>query len=403
MKRKLIWLPAFLIGCVALSTLLLNRASGSRSHNYVQQISLPVPEVNQVTDVTSTEAKKIQLALLLDTSNSMDGLIDQAKQQLWNIVNELARASKDSVSANIEIALYEYGNDWLSVSSGYIRQVTAFSSDLDNLSAKLFELKTNGGSEYCGQVIRDAVNGLKWSTNDSCYKVIYIAGNEPFNQGSVSFKESCEIAHSKGINVNTIFCGQYAGGLATNWSKGAEIGGGIYLNIDSDQRTVQVATPYDAQILQLNQQLNQTYIYYGKEGETKKANQESQDANAGKYSAANTAKRAISKSSKIYSNESWDLVDAYEKDSAVIAKVDKSTLPEKYRNQTTTQLKETVKAENEKRSELKKEISHLGVERQNYITNQTSSDSSNNNTLGVKMINTIHEQAGKKGFVFKEG
>ena len=33
----------------------------------------------------------IQIALLLDTSNSMDGLIDQAKSQLWSVVNEFIR------------------------------------------------------------------------------------------------------------------------------------------------------------------------------------------------------------------------------------------------------------------------------------------------------------------------
>ena len=38
------------------------------------------------------------LALLLDTSNSMDGLIDQAKSQLWKIVNELAAAKCDDGS-----------------------------------------------------------------------------------------------------------------------------------------------------------------------------------------------------------------------------------------------------------------------------------------------------------------
>ena len=32
----------------------------------------------------------IQMAILLDTSGSMDGLIEQAKAQLWKIVNELA-------------------------------------------------------------------------------------------------------------------------------------------------------------------------------------------------------------------------------------------------------------------------------------------------------------------------
>src|SRR5205085_14348 len=81
----------------------------------------------------------IMLALLLDTSNSMDGLIDQAKSQLWKIVNEVAAArSVDGKQPNIKIALYEYGNNGLSADEGFIRQVSALTEDLDVISEKLF-------------------------------------------------------------------------------------------------------------------------------------------------------------------------------------------------------------------------------------------------------------------------
>jgi hypothetical protein len=36
----------------------------------------------------------VQIAILLDTSNSMDGLIGQAKTQLWNVVNEFVRPGR---------------------------------------------------------------------------------------------------------------------------------------------------------------------------------------------------------------------------------------------------------------------------------------------------------------------
>src|SRR6476660_6836209 len=49
----------------------------------------------------------IDLALCLDTSNSMDGLIDAAKQKLWDLVNTLARARP---TPNLRVALYSYGN-----------------------------------------------------------------------------------------------------------------------------------------------------------------------------------------------------------------------------------------------------------------------------------------------------
>jgi hypothetical protein len=87
---------------------------------------------------SNSENPKIKVALLLDTSNSMDGLIDQAKAQLWQIVNELSYAKCDEKSPNLEIALYEYGNDNLNADEGYLRQVIAFSDDLDEISKSLF-------------------------------------------------------------------------------------------------------------------------------------------------------------------------------------------------------------------------------------------------------------------------
>jgi hypothetical protein len=111
------------------------------------------------------KAKKIKVALLLDTSNSMDGLIEQAKSQLWTLVEELAKAKCDDQKPQVEIALYEYGNDRLSPREGYIRMVTPLTYDLDKISEDLFKLRTQGGSEFCGHVIQTAVNQLDWSAD----------------------------------------------------------------------------------------------------------------------------------------------------------------------------------------------------------------------------------------------
>ena len=78
----------------------------------------PEPTVEPKPE-TASKGQSIMLALLLDTSNSMDGLIDQAKSQLWKIVNELSAAKcGDGSRHNIKIALYEYGNDGLPESEG---------------------------------------------------------------------------------------------------------------------------------------------------------------------------------------------------------------------------------------------------------------------------------------------
>ncbi|HWW60799.1 MAG TPA: hypothetical protein VN181_05465, partial [Thermoanaerobaculia bacterium] len=119
----------------------------------------------------------IQVAILLDTSNSMDGLIDQARTQLWRVVNEFATAKKNGTTPDLYVALYEYGNAGLAAERGYIRRVLPLTTDLDRVSEELFALKTNGGDEYCGHVIAEATKGLAWSTKSDDLKVIFIAGN----------------------------------------------------------------------------------------------------------------------------------------------------------------------------------------------------------------------------------
>ncbi|MBT8270924.1 MAG: VWA domain-containing protein, partial [Bacteroidia bacterium] len=155
------------------------------------------------------DKRYIKVALLLDTSNSMDGLIDQAKAQLWEIVNELSYAKCRGERPNLKIALYEYGNDGLVSSEGYIRQVIGFSEDLDEISKELFSLTTNGGSEYCGHVIQTSLNQLEWGSNPDDLKLIFIAGNEPFNQGRVNYQHATANANEKDVTVNTIFCGDF--------------------------------------------------------------------------------------------------------------------------------------------------------------------------------------------------
>src|SRR5688572_10855725 len=98
----------------------------------------PIVEVPVAKTPPSTGQRKIQVALLLDTSSSMDGLIGQAKTQLWKIVNELSAAKRDGVRPVIELALYEYGKSSLSAEQGWVRRILPLTGDLDKVSEELF-------------------------------------------------------------------------------------------------------------------------------------------------------------------------------------------------------------------------------------------------------------------------
>jgi len=344
----------------------------------------------------------IMLALLLDTSNSMDGLIDQAKSQLWKIVNELAAAKcDDSSRPSIRIALYEYGNDGLPATLGYIRQVSPLTNDLDLISEKLFALRTNGGNEFCGQVIKTSLSELDWSASGADLKMIFIAGNEPFTQGEIPYRIACSLAKEKDVVVNTIFCGPYSEGVETSWKAGATLTGGTYMSIEQDRKTVYVATPYDSKIDALNNKLNDTYVYYGSGGAGKKANQATQDSNAQSLAEENKVERAVSKSSHVYNNSGWDLVDASKSDEKVIETAKESELPKEMKGMSVEQRKDYVATKSTERKSIQKEIQDLSVKRQQYIDANTTKEQKDA-MLDAAMINSIKEKAKSKNFSWEK-
>lgn len=360
------------------------------------------PKKNIGIEKPKTEERtKIQVALLLDTSNSMDGLIEQAKSRLWNIVNTLTTLKYAGKTPDIEIALYEYGNDGLSQQANYIRQVTPLSTDLDLISEKLFSLRTNGGNEYCGAVIQDATKQLKWGKDNNNMKLIYIAGNEAFNQGGINYKEAISDALKNDIYVNTIFCGNSTEGINTFWKDGADYGKGKYFNIDSNQTVRYIATPYDDAISRCNIKINTTYIGYGSKGSEKKMNQETQDKNARAVSSANYAERAVSKSKAVYKNESWDLVDKVKDDATAISKIRKEELPVELQNKSTAELKTIVAEKTKEREIIQKEIGELAKKRQQYIDSESKKTKSQDD-LGNAIKTSIISFAKVKGYTVEK-
>ena len=345
-------------------------------------------------DTNPTPEKQfIKVALLLDTSNSMDGLIDQAKAQLWEIVNELSYAKCNEVKPNLEIALYEYGNNNLNGQEGYIRKVLSFSNDLDEISKQLFSLTTNGGEEYCGYVINTSLEQLDWGSDAKDLKLIFIAGNEPFNQGSVSYEKAAEIACGKEVTVNTIFCGDYNLGVSTFWKHGADLGHGDYMAINSDQATVHVPSPYDDKIMELNTRLNKTYVAYGTQGKQKMMLQAEQDSNASDYSEANAVSRTVSKSSHLYKNSSWDLIDAAEDKNFDIKKINKDLLPEDLKGKSDAEIESYIGKKKAEREKIKEEIQGLNIKREEFLSTQKT-----DNQLENAMLNALKSQAKKKNY-----
>lgn len=357
----------------------------------------PDPDTQSVSDELV-----IEVALLLDTSNSMDGLIDQAKSQLWKMVNEFGRAkNKDGKTPILRIALYEYGNDALSSESDYIRQVTPFTEDLDALSAELFSLDTYGGSEYCGAAIKTSLQDLEWTEGEGNLRVILIAGNEPFTQGEVSYHDAIKMAREQDVLINTIFCGDMQEGIDTEWQNGALLAGGRYFSIDHNAKVIHIEAPQDAELARLSRELNDTYVAYGSVEfrKDKMENQAEQDANAADYGVANEAMRAQVKASPAYKNTNWDLVDALNEAELTLADVDDEVLPEEMQGMSKEEQEAYLEEKSAEREEIQKQIQELQKERDVYVAEERKKmGESGANTLDTAIESALSEQLEAKGF-----
>lgn len=352
-------------------------------------------------DVVRATESVVQLAILLDTSNSMDGLIEQAKSQLWKIVNEFNDAKQGDKTPVVQVALYEYGNSGLSMGTNYIRQVLPFSRDLDKVSEELFKLTTKGGEEFCGAVIREALDRLKWDSNSQVYKAIFIAGNEPFTQGPINANDACKAAIQKGIVINTIHCGNQRDGETGGWRTGAALAEGRFFTINQDKAVVHIEAPQDKEITRLSQELNNTYITYGKDGSRGASNQRAQDSNASSFEKAGAAvQRALTKSSSNYSNSSWDLVDAVKKEGVKLAAVPEAELPKEVQAMAPAAREAFIEQKATERAKIQAEIKKLHEEREKFVAAKTKENGAEA-TLDVAIGEAVREQAAKKSIVFK--
>jgi hypothetical protein len=388
------------LGLLTLSAVALADLPPPRPREPVKEKPAPQPATPAALEAAST-APRVQIALLLDTSNSMDGLIDQARRQLWTVVNTFQKARRGKQLAHLEIALYEYGKSSLSAEGGYLRQILPFTTDLDKVSEELFGLKTNGGDEYCGMVIQKATRNLEWSKAPGDLKLIYIAGNEPFTQGPVSYQSAIAEAKERGIVVNTIHCGSAREGASTGWAAAAKLANGQALNIDQNRAVAHIAAPQDDEIARLGRELNKTYLGYGKKGAEAKMRQEAQDTNAA-ASMGSATTRAVSKASRLYDSSGWDLVDGTKKGAVKLDELKEEELPAELQGKSVAERKAIVDAKAQERSELQARIQKLQAEREKYVAEkQKAAAAQGGDTLDKAIIESATKQAAAQGLVLE--
>ena len=184
--------------------------------------------MNAAADTVAADAARrdVDLVIALDVSGSMEGLIESAKQRLWDITNELAQARP--VPA-LRVAILSYGRPSYGEQSGYVRVDLPFTADLDAVNATLFAFQTDGGDEYVARAIQTSLDSLQWSANPDALQMVFVAGNESAEQDpQLTIERATAAAVRRGIVVNAIYCGADNDAEADGWQRVATHTNGLY-------------------------------------------------------------------------------------------------------------------------------------------------------------------------------
>lgn len=385
---------AALISILAMTSLAATGLAGSVVTNDDKELPLPGDAPQVATEHI------VELAICLDTSGSMDGLINSARQTLWTIVNDLAKADP---TPTLRVALLSYGNDGNNPENGWVNIETPFTEDLDTVSQMLFALTTNGGTEFVGRVVQTSLEELDWHHSTNALRMIFVAGNESADQDNqVAARTICTEATERGIDVNSIYCayGRDDTEVRPGWRELARLGNGEFAMIDQNNGSVVIATSFDQALIKLSGELNGTYIPFGAAGDAGSRNQLAQDTNAMRLNTANAASRAATKAGKLYAC-AWDLVDATRSGEIDLAKVDNKDLPEDMRALSYAQRVAMIDAMQQRRTKLQSQINELDHHRQALLTAELARQATTSiGGFDLAIRSAIRKKAEALGFTF---
>lgn len=398
------------------------------------------------TQLTTFAAPTADIAIVLDTSGSMGGLIKQVRDGLWKTLNSLGELKKGEEKAKVRLALYEYGSGVVPMEANFIQLLTPLTTDHTKLAQALFATEAAGGTEYSGVALQMATRDLDWSTVSEDFRSIVIAGNETIHQGPVNPLDSAKGALDNDILVNTVFAGaqtiqlpNFGGGgfcggfnspfcpptnepqepqepqdpkpnpIFLEWKEMAQAGGGQTLNIDHNQSTPYIESPFDADIVKLTEKVNTTFLPFGEKGQEEFQRMIDLDRNirtsgAGTYMDWGNYRGG---SFGVSTQSSWDLVslaiEDQEKLEETLLKLEDKELPESLKGKTLAEKLSLVAAQVKARKALESEIATLRAKRAEFVEEELRNlNAQGEKTFSDAIKQIIIDQLKAKGFSIQE-
>lgn len=358
-------------------------------------IALSFVATGSVTAYAAQQNKieRIEVAFVLDTTGSMEGLIDGAKRKIWTIANTIVDIQPD---ADIRMALIGYrdrGDD-------YVIKSFDMSKDLQALYGNLTRFEADGGGdepEAVNEALNTAVSKLTWSDKQGTRKIVFLVGDAPPHmdyKGERKYPEIIADARKENILINTVQAGNSAE-TKNFWKDIAERGAGRYLAIAQDGGPVEeITTPYDQQILQNQQQIDKTIMPYGTRAQ--------QDELSEKMSVKMAAPAAVQvENSKFYSKRSsakevitggGDLIDDVRNKKLQLNSVKESELPVDFKGKSEKERAEIVEKKLSERSRLEEQMAGFVKQRDDYLMKAAAEGNKQLDTSFDKVVSETLKQ-----------
>lgn len=353
----------------------------------------------------SESQKEIDLVFAIDVSGSMENIIAATQKKVWTIVNEMLKPRPMPV---VRVGLIAYRGENEECYGGTGFQVWDLIDDLDKVYEHLMALKTdNGECECVGRAVYEATHSMSWAKSPDALKVLFVLGNEPANQDTnqekYGYKVTASGAIKQGIQVNTVYCAQSGEKVGPGWEEIARLADGVFTTIGLEGKVVEIPTPMDKELAELQGKLSETIVAFGgKEGEMMKEEQDkAQDAATKAPAGVQAARAGFLARQKSGRMGTWDLIDAIKEGRVKLEELKDEELPEEMQKMTLEERKTYLEKKQKEREELQKKITELAKARESYVQEEMKKQKSQD-AFDQVILNTLREQAKKKGFKFEE-
>lgn len=352
----------------------------------------------------SSAEKTLEMVFVLDTTGSMGGLIEGAKQRIWGVINEVMQTPAHP-SVRVGLVAYRDNGDQ------YVTQILPLTNDLDKVYTTLMDYRADGGGdtpENVRHALADGVHRAGWSKNSTnVAQIVFLVGDAPPHddyQNEPDTLDTTADAVKAGMIVNTIQCGA-AADTRRIWQTIARRGEGQYFAIAQDGGVQTVSTPYDARLADLANKLGSTYLAYG--GGAGAEGQRFRDEAATRQSSAETkvaksapvaaqADRAVNKA---LNRDAYvgDLLQSIENNSVKLDDVKSEDLPDDLKKLSTEERKKEVEKRLAERQKIRDEIVTLSKQRDEYINAERKKATGGQSGFDTAVATALKDQMAKKG------